>query len=61
MEDNYQKRIDDLYLEHDHPELKGKSNNDIHEYFLGFDNDEIIINEKRKNLDSIIASISSSA
>jgi hypothetical protein len=45
MED-YELRIDDMYFEHDHPEMKGKSMQEIHEYNLGYDSEA---EKKKKN------------
>lgn len=45
MTDNTELRIDDMYFEHDHPEVKGKSMQEIHEYSLGHYQEE----RKKKN------------
>jgi len=39
MDDDLQ--IDNMYFEHDHPEVKGKSTREIHEYSLGHHYEEV--------------------
>jgi hypothetical protein len=57
--DNYDGKIDEMYLVHDNPELKGKSECEIHERLLGFpEEDEGCLGSKNKSIDIIINSTS---